>query len=67
MKIMSIVIWDFSAVSGKINRFYLNHLELTSTFPCLHPVKGRITHDRADSRTNHYKLDYKQSLSLMSV
>jgi len=30
---LSIVIWDFSAVSGKANRFYLNQLELTLTFP----------------------------------
>jgi hypothetical protein len=33
MKIMSIVIWDFNAVSGKSNRFYLNQLELALTFP----------------------------------
>ncbi len=31
---LSIVIWDFSAVSGKANRFYLNQLELTLTNPC---------------------------------
>jgi hypothetical protein len=31
---LSIVIWDFSAVSGKTNSFYLNQLELTLTFPC---------------------------------
>ena len=30
---LSIVIWDFSAVSGNANRFYLNQLELTLTFP----------------------------------
>ena len=30
---LSIVIWDFSAVTGKPNRFYLNQLELTLTFP----------------------------------
>ncbi len=30
---LSIVIWDFSVVSGKANRFYLNQLELTLTFP----------------------------------
>ena len=30
---LSIVIWDFSGVSGKANRFYLNQLELTLTFP----------------------------------
>ena len=30
---LSIVIWDFSAVSGKANSFYLNQLELTLTFP----------------------------------
>jgi len=30
---LSIVIWDFYAVSGKINRFYLDQLELTLTFP----------------------------------
>jgi len=28
---LSIAIWDFSAVSGKVNRFYLNQIELTST------------------------------------
>jgi len=31
---LSIAIWDFGAASGKINRFYLNHLELALTFPC---------------------------------
>ena len=31
---LSIVIWDFSAVSGKSTRFYLNQLELTLTFLC---------------------------------
>ena len=30
---LSIVIWDFSAVSGKANRFYLNQLALTLTLP----------------------------------
>ena len=30
---LSIVIWDFSAVSGKANRFYLNLLALTLTLP----------------------------------
>jgi len=30
---LSIVIWDFSAVSGKANHFYLKKLELTLTFP----------------------------------
>jgi len=30
---LSIVIWDFSTVSGKVNSFYLNQLELTLTFP----------------------------------
>jgi len=30
---LSIVIWDFSAISGKVNRVYLNQLELTLTFP----------------------------------
>jgi len=29
---LSIVIWDFCAVSGKANRFYLKQLELTLTF-----------------------------------
>jgi hypothetical protein len=33
MNNLSIVIWDFSAVSGKANSFYLNQLELTLTFP----------------------------------
>jgi len=37
---LSIVIWDFSAVSGKANRFYLNKLELTLTFPCLSSLKA---------------------------
>jgi hypothetical protein len=32
---LSIVIWDFSAVSGKANRSYLNQLELTLTYPCI--------------------------------
>ena len=32
---LSIVIWDFSDVSGKTNRFYLNQLELTLTDPWL--------------------------------
>ena len=31
---LSIVIWDFSEVSSKTNRFYPNQLELTLTFPC---------------------------------
>jgi hypothetical protein len=31
---LSIVICDFYAVSGKTNRFYLDQLELTLTFPC---------------------------------
>jgi len=30
---LSIAIWDFSAVSGKRNRFYLSQLALTLTFP----------------------------------
>jgi len=30
---LSIVIWDLSAVSGKSNRFYLNHLGMALTFP----------------------------------
>ena len=29
---LSIVIWNFSAVSGKANRFYPNWLALTLTF-----------------------------------
>jgi len=29
---LSIVIWNFSAVSGKVNRFYPNQLELILTF-----------------------------------
>jgi hypothetical protein len=29
-----IAIWDFSAVSGKADSFYLNQLELTLTIPC---------------------------------
>ena len=31
---LRIVIWDFSAVSGKADHFYLNQLELTLTNPC---------------------------------
>jgi len=31
---LSIVIWDFSAISVKVNRFYLNYLELALTFTC---------------------------------
>jgi len=34
---LSVVIWDFSAVSGKANRFYLNRLKLTLTFP--YPIR----------------------------
>jgi hypothetical protein len=30
---LSIVIWDFSALSCEVNRFYLNQSELTLTFP----------------------------------
>jgi hypothetical protein len=30
---LRIVIWNFSAVSGKANFFYLNQLELTLTLP----------------------------------
>ena len=30
---LSIAIWDFRALSGQVNRFYLNQLELTLTFP----------------------------------
>jgi len=29
---LSIEIWDFSSVSEKLNRFYLNQLELALTF-----------------------------------
>ena len=32
LKIMSIVIWDFSNVFRKSNRFYLNQVELALTF-----------------------------------
>jgi hypothetical protein len=31
---LRIVIWDFSAVSGKVNRFYAIQLELILTSPC---------------------------------
>jgi hypothetical protein len=31
---LSIAIWDFSALSGKVDRFYMNQLELTLTLPC---------------------------------
>jgi protease-4 len=31
---LSIAIWDFRAVSGKVKRFYLNQLGLTLTFLC---------------------------------
>jgi len=30
---LSIVIWNFSGVSGKANRFYLNQLALTLMLP----------------------------------
>ena len=30
---LSIVIWDFSAVSGKVNRLYVNQSNLTLTLP----------------------------------
>jgi hypothetical protein len=30
---LGIGIWDFSTVSGKENRFFLNQLELTLTLP----------------------------------
>jgi hypothetical protein len=30
---LSIVIWDLSAVSVKLNRFYLNHLGMALTSP----------------------------------
>ena len=30
---LSIVIWDFSAISGKVNRLSLYQLALTLTFP----------------------------------
>jgi hypothetical protein len=33
---LSIVIWDFSALSGKVNRLYLNRLALTLTFSWVH-------------------------------
>jgi len=36
---LRIVIWDFSAVSGKASRFYLNQLEFTLTNPCNHLIK----------------------------
>ena len=32
---LSIVIWDFSALSGKANRFQVNQSKLTLTLPCL--------------------------------
>jgi hypothetical protein len=32
---LSLVIWDFSGVSGKVNLVYLNQLELTLTIPWL--------------------------------
>ncbi len=31
---LSIVIWDFSHVSGKAIRYYPNQYELSLTFPC---------------------------------
>ena len=31
---LSIVVWDFSAVIGKSNRFYLNQLMVALKFPC---------------------------------
>ena len=38
--ILSIVIWDFSAISGKVIGFYLHQLELTLTFPYIIADKG---------------------------
>jgi len=38
--ILSIAIWDFSAISGKVNCFYLNQLELILTFPCIMAYRG---------------------------
>ena len=35
---LSIVIWDFSAVSGKVNRFYLTQLALALTFLLSHQL-----------------------------
>jgi hypothetical protein len=40
IRVLSIVIWDFSAISGKVNCFYLHQLELTLTFPCIIADKG---------------------------
>ena len=34
---LNIVIWDFRAVSGKVNRFYRHQLGLTLTFPWVPP------------------------------
>jgi len=36
---LNIVIWNFSAVSEKANRFYLNQLEFTLTIPWFIPVQ----------------------------
>jgi len=33
--ILNIVIWEFGAPSGKVNRYNPNQLELTLTFTCL--------------------------------
>jgi hypothetical protein len=38
---MSIAIWDFSAVCGKVNRIYLKQLELTLTFSVSPARKAR--------------------------
>jgi hypothetical protein len=49
------VIWDFSAVSGKINHFYLNYLALTLTFPA----------EMEDLMAEHQDIEYDDTLVTM--
>lgn len=44
---LGIEIWDFSTVSGKENRFFLNQLELTFTLPCSSNIV-LLTHERRE-------------------
>lgn len=44
---LGIEIWDFSTVSGKENRFFLNQLELTLTLPCSSNIV-LLTHERRE-------------------
>ena len=44
---LGIEIWDFSTVSGKENRFFLNQLELTLTLLCSSNIV-LLTHERRE-------------------